>query len=375
MFQLAFIWVILDLTRSKSAAGLAATISYLPSLVFGIGAGLVVDRLNRRMIMVGADAARALLLALCAALYVGNGLTPALLTAIAFGVASASVLFYPARDSMLPELVPPAGLTRANAWVQLSQQGAFFAGPMVAGYLIKRFGVASAFPTGVIFFAASLGALLFLKGAGAGHRGGSAAIGLMQDFRAGLRAMASDRTLVVLLALTALDNLFIMGPAIVGNAVLVRDTLHGDASAFALVEATYGVGMILSSLTIARLGARVGNGRLLLIGITLDGLTYVPLLFCRTLPFLIVVSFIHSLVIPVITIPRTTILQGMVPHRLQGRVFALVSVVVVGMTAVSSGLTGLALDQVSAPTLFGWIGAAAGLTGLLGFLSARLRAL
>lgn len=375
MFQIAFIWIILDLTGSKSATGLAATISYLPSLLFGILAGLVVDRLNRRMIMAGADAARALLLGLAAALYWAGQLTPALLTAIAFGAASASVLFYPARDSILPELVPPAGLTRANAWVQLSQQGAFFAGPMVAGYLIKRFGVASAFPTGVIFFVGSLAALLFLKGAGAAHRGGPTTVGVMQDFRAGMRAIASDRTLVLLLALTALDNLFIMGPAIVGNAVLVRDTLHGDASAYALVEAVYGVGMILGSLSIARLGSRVGNGRLLLIGITLDGLTYVPLLFCRSLLFLIVVSFIHSLVIPVITIPRTTLLQGMIPARLQGRVFALVSVVVVGMTAISSGLTGLALDRMTAPALFGWIGAAAGMTGLLGFLSTRLRRL
>src|SRR2546426_12504799 len=118
-----------------------------------------------------------------------------------------------------------------------------------------------------------------------------AEIGLAQDFRSGLAAIVSDRTLVLLLTLTALDNLFIMGPAIVGNAVLVRDTLHGDASAYALVEGTYGVAMILASLTIGRLGARIGYGRLLLIGIVADGATYIPVLFCRTLPFLIVISF------------------------------------------------------------------------------------
>jgi len=102
VFQLAFIWLLLDLTGSKSATGLAATISYLPSLLFGIAAGLLVDRWNRRRVMMGADAARALLLALCAFLYVAHVLTPPLLIAVAFGVSTSAVLFYPARDAMLP---------------------------------------------------------------------------------------------------------------------------------------------------------------------------------------------------------------------------------------------------------------------------------
>ena len=54
IFQLAFIWLILDRTGSKSATGLAATISYLPALLFGIAAGLLVDRWNRRAVMIGA---------------------------------------------------------------------------------------------------------------------------------------------------------------------------------------------------------------------------------------------------------------------------------------------------------------------------------
>jgi len=133
--------------------------------------------------------------------------------------------------------------------------------------------------------------------------------------------------------------------------------------------------MILGSLTVGRLGARLGYGRLLLLGIVLDGVTYIPLLWCRSLPFLIVVSLIHALAIPMITIPRATLVQRHVPARLQGRVFALVNLVVLGTTAVSSGLAGLALDHMTAPVLFGWIGSLAAATGLLGFLSGRLRRL
>jgi len=334
-----------------------------------------VDRWNRRAVMIGADAARALLLALCGILFATGALSPPALTAMAFAVATSAVLFYPARDAMLPELVSPERLNRANAFVQLSQYGALFAGPTVAGWLIHAYGVGAAFPAAALFFAGSLATLLFLRGAGASHRRDQGGVGMAQDFRTGLAAIAGDRALVLLLALTALDNLFIMGPAVLGNAVLIRDTLHRDASAYAMVEATYGISMIVGSLTVGRLGSRIGYGRLLLLGIVVDGLTYIPLIACRSLPFLIAISFVHALAIPMITIPRTTLVQNQVPSRLRGRVFALVNVVVLGTTAVSSGLTGLVLDHVTAPVLFGWIGSLAALTGLLGFLSARLRRL
>jgi len=74
-------------------------------------------------------------------------------------------------------------------------------------------------------------------------------------------------------------------------------------------------------------------------------------------------------------VPRSTIFQRIVPKERLGRVFALQNVVVVGMTALSSGLAGLALEWIDAPTLFGVIGLAAGATGLAGFASKRLREL
>lgn len=373
VFQIAFIWLILDLTGSKAATGGAATISYLPSLLLGVVAGLAVDRLNRRRVMVGSDALRAAFLLVAAALFFGGRLNAVTLTAIAFCVAASAVFFYPARDSLLPEIVPPERLAGANAWVQLSQQAAYFIGPLAGGAFIQRFGVGSVFPLGAALFAGSLALLLGMGNVARGRHAAGPAIGVMEDLKGGLRAIGRDRTLVLLLALTGLDNLFIMGPAIVGNAVIVRDTLRGSAADYALVEATYGVAMIAGSLALVRWGSRLRPGRVLLWGIVLDGLTYVPLYGCRTLPYLLVCSFVHALVIPVITIPRATLLQQIVPSQLLGRVFALVNVLVVGMTAVSSGLAGLALEWIEAPQLFGGIGILAAATGAVAFAFGRLR--
>ncbi|HEU4940443.1 MAG TPA: hypothetical protein VFT97_02400, partial [Candidatus Eisenbacteria bacterium] len=142
-----------------------------------------------------------------------------------------------------------------------------------------------------------------------------------------------------------------------------------------LAEATYGVGMVAGSLAVVRLGPRVSSGTLLLIGITLDGLTYLPLLACRSMATLILALLAHSFAIPLITVPRATILQRIVPHHLIGRAFALLNVVVLGVTALSCGLAGVALDHLSAPTLFAVAGALGAATGMAGFLSPRLRRL
>jgi len=375
IFQIAFVWLILDMTGSKSATGAAATVSYLHALLFGLAAGLLVDRWNRRLVMAGADAGRALLLALAGVLLWRGALSPALLTAIAFGMASSAVLFNPARDSLLPEIVPAAQLTRANAWVQSSQQAAFLFGPLAAGVLIQGGGVKSTFPAATLLFGGSLLFLLAIKGVGRAHRAGRESLALGEDFRRGLASIASDGTLVLLLVLTALDNMFIMGPAILGNVVIVRDTLRGSASDYALVEAIYGVGMIAGSILVARVGSRVPSGWLVLIGVTLDGLTYVPMLWCRTLPYLLLLSLIHSLAIPIITVPRATILQRIVPPSLVGRVFALQNVVVVGVTALSCGVAGFLLEGISAPALFAIGGGLGAATGLLGTLSPRVRRL
>jgi predicted MFS family arabinose efflux permease len=202
-----------------------------------------------------------------------------------------------------------------------------------------------------------------------------AGAGVLRELGAGLRELWRIPPLPFLYVLTALDNLFIMGASVLGLVVLVRETIGGTAADYALAEATYGVGMVAGSIAVLKWGTRWSSGTLLLVGIALDGLTYLPLLACRSMATLVPALLLHSFAIPLITVPRATILQRIVPPRLVGRAFALLNVVVLGVTALSCGLAGLALDRISAPILFAVAGALGGMTGLVGFLSPRLRRL
>jgi len=388
VFQIAFLWLLLDLTGSKSVTGLAATVSYLPPLVFGLAAGVLVDRWDRRRVLIGADLARAGFLGVLALLWGLRVLTAPWLVAVAFGMATAAVLFNPSRDSLLPEIVETGALTRANAWVQSSQQLAYLLGPLTASFIIARGGIGATFSAGIVLFAGSMGLRVAMRvavragggGAGGGIAGGArgpagSVLDVVRELRTGLRELWRIPPLPLLYTLTALDNLFIMGASVLGLVVLVRETIGGSAADYALAEATYGVGMVAGSLVVIRWGTRWSSGMLLLVGITLDGLTYLPLLASRTMSTLIPALLAHSFVIPLITVPRATILQRIVPPHLIGRAFALLSVVVFGVTALSCGLAGVAMDHLSAPVLFAIAGGLGGITGLVGFLSPRLRRL
>jgi hypothetical protein len=125
--------------------------------------------------------------------------------------------------------------------------------------------------------------------------------------------------------------------------------------------------MLLGTAALLSAGSRFKKGQLLLTGMVLDGITFIPLFFVQSLIGMGITIVIHSLAIPLLTVSRTSIIQDIVPAHLTGRVFALVNMAVVGMSAISSGITGFALAAWGAPTVFLIIGIGGGLCGLIGW--------
>jgi MFS family permease len=171
--------------------------------------------------------------------------------------------------------------------------------------------------------------------------------------------------------LTIVDNIFIMGPAIVGTPVFVKKVLGLGASAYALISGCYAVGMLAGTAALLYYGPRVGKGRILLLGMILDGVTFVPLYFVRSLTEMGLTIVIHSLAIPMLTVCRAALIQRIVPAEFTGRVFSLFNIAVVGMSALSTGLSGFLLETWGARTLFLVIGLSGGLCGVAGWIFAK----
>lgn len=138
---LALPWLILLQTRSALAAGLVASVRYVPLVTLGLAAGLLADRLDRRTLMIAADLGRALALSAVALLGVLS-LTPPLwlLALVVLALGTGQVFFQIAYHAWLPDLTGEADLSRASAALEASDAASVLAGYPLAGVLIAAAG-------------------------------------------------------------------------------------------------------------------------------------------------------------------------------------------------------------------------------------------
>jgi MFS transporter, DHA3 family, macrolide efflux protein len=372
MHQVAIMWLIYELTGSKVATGLIGMSQYLPAVLVGVFAGAAVDRLNRKHLMIVADAARVILVALIPTLYVMGQMTGLRLGLLAFLIAVFTTLFYPAREAIIPQLVEHTDLTRAGSLLQGSYAFAFFIGPMAAAAILPWAKITGLFYGDAMTFAVSLVFLFFLRPLPI-----SQSLNAMPprsfSVREGLHYAQKHGVIRGLLWLTAVDNLFIMGPALVGAPLYVRLHLHLGPGAYAAVEGAFALGMLMGSVLVQRFASRWPRGKVLLWAIMWDGISFLPFLFTTTLTATLIVWFVHSIGIPFILVPRTTLIQTEVPAHLQGRIFSLVNLTVVGLSAISCSLTGFATELLPVNVVFAIIAISAALVGSVGWLIRDLR--
>ncbi len=136
---------VLLLGVGEGQTGLLQTALTLPFILFAIPAGLLTDRISRRVLMAGAEALRAVaLLAILALIWLG-WLTLPLLAVLGFAAVCGTVAYSVAAPALVPSLVTPKLLPAANARIELARTIAFASGPALGGVLVGWVGAATAF--------------------------------------------------------------------------------------------------------------------------------------------------------------------------------------------------------------------------------------
>ncbi len=373
MYQIGLMWLVLELTGSKSATGIVAMISHLPMLVFGLVAGALVDLYDRRRVMMMSDMLRALVVLMIPVLFYFDNLTLPLIVAISFSVATLSTVFNPARDSLLPVLAGNQHLVKSNSLIQVSGNMAIMLGPALAAALLGVVGVVHLFSIDAVTFLASLAAVWMIR-AGKGARPvENSGKSLVRHLGEIARYIHQQRRLRFLLGLTAINNFFIMGPAIVGTPIFVREVLHKGASSYAIVESALGLGMILGSVLINQLVRIWPKGKILLIGLAFDGITYSLAYLAGSMEVFTLLIAFHAIGIPLIVVSRTSLIQEWTDNAWLGRVFSLMNVSVVGVTALTTGATGWIAEFVPIEVIFGVCGLGGVLCAAVGWVFSDLR--
>jgi MFS transporter, DHA3 family, macrolide efflux protein len=381
LYLVGIVWLVLELTGSKSLTGWLVAMNFAPALLLGLFAGAFVDRHDRRRVMITADLVRCLAVGAIALLALNHRLDAAWLGLLLLVLATGTTFFNPAMKALIPEIAPSTQLAAAVAIFQLSEQVAFIGGPLLGQPATRHLGFVHLFTVDSVTFLFSAICLLMLPRLGRKQSHAAATQVLppltgrtiLRETAVVIHAVWGSPVLRTLLLLTALDNLFIMGPAYIATPVLVKETLHLGPEGYMSAMIFFFLGLAVGTAATWLFARGAPKGLLILIGIVFDGLTYIPFYFCRTLGQIQLALFIHAFAIPLIIIPRTVLMQHAVPGRLHGRLFALVNVTVFGMTGVSAGLTGLVIEHVAPPTLFLMVGILGVIPGLVGFRVRSLR--
>lgn len=251
IFLVALAWQVYDVSPGVSGMAWAGVALAAPQLVLFPLGGLLADRADCRLVMLGSDLVRACCLVVLAVLASAEAASMLSLYLVVGVYGAATGVFGPAFDAIIPQLVPRDQLTQANALEQLVRPvGLRMLGPAIGGGVIAVSGTGGAFLLDAASFAVSALLLAALPHS-APFRPTTTAL---QDLREGVRYVCSNPWLWATLSAGAVGLLFFFGPSEVLVPYLVKNVFHESAANLGLVYASGGLGAVLAAAVVGHTG-------------------------------------------------------------------------------------------------------------------------
>jgi predicted MFS family arabinose efflux permease len=248
MYQVCVGWLALQMMDSPLFVGLTGFVGGIPLLIVSLPAGVIIDRYNRRTVLLLAQLSVMVVAGLFAVLVGTRVIAPwsTLVLVAAYGTAMAFI--FPTRTTIVTMLVERHDLANAVALNAAGQNACRVTGPALAGILIALIGIAGTFMVAALLQILALFSTLRLPPSRAGGtaRGGTA----WGSLTVGLRIVAQDPFLVSLILLAMTTNILVM-PYITMMPVFARDELGVGATGLGLLLASTGLGTVAGALTVA----------------------------------------------------------------------------------------------------------------------------
>jgi MFS family permease len=343
-------------TGDPLVVSLASAVTWLPWLLFALPGGVLVDRLDRRRLMVVIDWLRAAAMAGLAAVVLTRTAGLPVLLVVLFLVSTGEVLARAASQALLPALVPRARLERANG---LLYGGATVAQQMVAGPLGGLlFTVAAALPfvANAATFAVSAVVLTLVAGS---YRAGperprAAARSLRGEVLDGLRWLRGQRLLRTMALLIGLLNVTLTA-ALAVLVLLARERLGLGSVGYGLLFTCLAVGGVVGALVGDRLVARVTATWTIRVGLLVEAATHLVLAASRSSLLVGLTLFLFGVHGALWGIVGSSLRQRLAPPEMLGRVGSSMLFVAAGGNCLGAVLGG-ALASAFGLTAPYWVG-------------------
>ncbi len=362
--------VLLQETGSAVAVSLGLLLQLLPAAIVGPFAGLVIDRLNRKSVLIVTSAVRALVTVYAAYAVRAGGFSLAQ-CAVWMGVTSVLKAFYdPCTGTVMPSLVKKESLHRANAMQALANNTAMILGPALAGFGLARGGGWQTMMLCTAGFGLAVVALASMSLPYEAPRPSlRPGFGEVWD---GLAFYRRQPLAMYLLVMMVFIN-FLAVPSYTAFEVHVLQTLGLDADALGFAFSVSAVVSVAASYLVAMRRRWPHLGRMMAIGMAAMGASFVLVGASGGLSGVVWAFALFGAAGPLILIPISALFQEITPTGIRGRVFAARFVVSTLMAPLTTPVVGWGLDKFGSVPVLWILGGAMGALAMASMLVRHLR--
>jgi MFS family permease len=333
MLSVAVSWDLYLATKSALVLGNVGLVQVAPFLMFALLEGHFADRHDRRRIMMWTQA----LVIAASALLLGHARSVALIYGVLFLTASARAFQGPARQAILPHVVPEDVLRNAITWHSSAQEIANVTGPALAGILLASAGSRAVYLVQVVCAALSLACVYFLDVRFEANK----QVGFdRKDLLEGVRFVGHDRLILPAISLDLFAVLF--GGATALLPIFAVDILHANARGFGWLRSAPALGAVSMAILLSHLPKAKHAGRTLLWAVAGFGAATMVFGWSHWLPLSFAMLLLTGACDNVSVVLRQSLMQTHTPDSLRGRVFAVQNIFIScsnQLGAVESGWT------------------------------------
>jgi MFS family permease len=322
MQSVAINWHVYLLTKSAFALGLVGLFRGAPIIVCSLIGGVVADAVNRKRLMIATQSVMLVTAGLLAVATIA-GLKSVWPIYILSAIASAAIAFdIPARQSLMPSLVPPADFPNAVSLGIVVLNVATIGGPALAGFILAESGPAIIYALNAASFLAVIAALIVMKVSGSPElKGGRREALSLTALKEGLRFVWRTPIIVQTMTLDFAATFFASATLLL--PIFAHERLHVDARGYGFLAAAPAIGSVVTALVMARIGSFRNQGRLVVASVAVFGLATAAFGMSTVFWLSLLMLGVTGAADTVSTVLRQTIRQLVTPDYIRGRMTAI----------------------------------------------------
>ncbi len=345
--RFAFVWLVLEIGQGSGAAGLVVFMLGIPVLFVTIPAGVLADRMDRRILVLISQLAAVLVTIVAAVISLADAMSTGIALALAFGVGATVAVGLPVRNAIIPSVVDRNRLLNGVVMMSMSQNISQIAGPAFGGLAIALWGIGGAFLAQAIVLLVGTLALVPLRVPRA--RGTSVYRNPLSELGDGLRFVWGHQGIRMLIVMLFISGLFMMGPFAALLPKIAKDELGREAFAASLLFVFMGVGMVTSSLRLASMPRLRNKGGWFISSLILGGVVLAGLGLSPWYGLTAAIMFIGGMSAGVFMNLNQTLIQANTPDEMMGRVVSIHTLGLQGIGPLGSLLAGAGAALLTAP--------------------------